>query len=220
MENIKDGKIATGVTAKTGGVIEFTNFKTGEKEIEKYYDSALSKTEKASVNYYAHNGYSTLNRARYLDEIPAENDMLIRNGFTKEFTNNKRISGQGNINAWSEKNIVSPMSKAPNYKGVSYRGEKLTLDRYNEFDLKQGDILPVKSFWSTSAKKTVATSFAKGEVGKVIYTITGKKGKILNGLSDFVSEAEVLLMPNSKFKIDKVVKNNKTGRIDVSLTEI
>ena len=216
----EDGKVATGAIAKTGGVIEFTNFKTGEKEIGKYYDSSLSKVERDSVKYYCGNGYSTFNRARYLDEIPADNDMLIRNGFTKEFTNNKRISGQANINAWSEKNIVQPMSKAPNYKGVTYRGEKLTLDRYNEFDLKQGDILPVKSFWSTSADKKVAMGFGKGEVGKVVYTITGKKGKIVNGLSDFMSEAEVLFMPNSKFKIDKVVTNKKTGRIDVSCTEI
>jgi hypothetical protein len=218
MENIKDGKPVNTVKVKTGGVIEFTNFAKGDKEIEKYYKQALNQGQREAVDFYSTSGYTYVNASRYLDEIPAQNSMLLRNGFD---WGGKRINMADNINAWSQKNIVDPMSKAPNYKGVSYRGERLSIDQVKSWTNKNktGDVLPVKSFWSTSADKKVAKRFGDGEA-TIMYTITGKKGKILNGLSTFRDEAEILFMPSSKFKIDKVSVEAGGSQINVSLTEI
>tara|TARA_Y100000401_G_scaffold98144_1_gene85808 strand:+ start:4074 stop:5270 length:1197 start_codon:yes stop_codon:yes gene_type:complete len=221
MENIKNGKLVKGAKVKTGGVIEFTDYKRGDKEIEKYYNKALNDREKSAVDFYSQNGYSYLNKARYLDEITAENDMLVRNGFTTK--KGKKIKGAEDINAWSQKNIIDPLSKAPNFKGTVYRGEAISGDALKWWtgfgDNLVGDIHTVKAFWSTSASKKTAGNFGRGGA-RITYIIQSKKGKILNGLSNFRHESEVLFMPNSKFKIDKVLINDSGRDIKVSLTEI
>jgi SPP1 gp7 family putative phage head morphogenesis protein len=118
--------------------------------------------------------------------------------------------------------LSSFLENAPKVSDTTYRGKKG--DRvFNEFKtLKKGDIYSEKAFMSTTYDKAIADKFADGNYNKVIMTIKGKNGVLVEKYSDVRTEKEVLFNKGSNYKIEsiKTEKKGLFGKILVSLIEI
>jgi len=75
---------------------------------------------------------------------------------------------------------------------------------------------------STTRDKNTISKFMGSEAYQVEMHIKGKKGVLIETLSDARSEKEILFQKESNFKINKIkVKKNKfTGKIIIELVEI
>ena len=110
---------------------------------------------------------------------------------------------------------------------VLYRGRPITNEqRAQEIDrLKVGDIMEDKGIVSTSVSEEVGTDFAKfdldGVKRRALLEITAPEGAkgyaIPKGYSQYDREEEVILPPNSKFKVTGIEEVNGIKRIAVDL---
>jgi len=99
------------------------------------------------------------------------------------------------------------LGKLPNYKGQVTRFT--TWSKGSIKRLKIGAIRSLKAFTSSSKKKGFTWN------GKTKLIIQSTKGKFIGMMSQYPSEEEVLFMPNSKFKVTKVVPAKSEGQKDV-----
>ncbi|MNL54330.1 Photox toxin [compost metagenome] len=92
-------------------------------------------------------------------------------------------------------------------RGMSLQGEELkqALSTY-----RPGAIVEENGFTSTST--------ASGFGGNVRVVVNGKSGVDVAGISHYASEAEILFMPGTRFRVDQVV--NEGGSYRIELTEI
>jgi hypothetical protein len=124
------------------------------------------------------------------------------------------------------KNTINELSSflesAPKVSDTTYRGKKG--DRvFNEFiNLKKGDVYHEKAFMSTTYDKSIADKFADGNYNKVVMTIKGKSGVLVEKYSDARTEKEVLFNKGSEYKIESIKTEKKGfyGKISISLIEI
>ncbi len=118
--------------------------------------------------------------------------------------------------------LSSFLDSAPKVTATSYRGKKG--DRiFEEFkSLKKGDTYSEKAFMSTTYDKNIADNFANGSYNKVLMTIKGKSGVLVESYSDARTEKEILFNKGSKYKIESIKseKQGKYGKILVFLIEI
>ena len=170
-----------------------SNFKATTVQEAKIKNKSVNLTdvEKKSMQTYTGSGYTYINE--YLrgltDSVPSK---------------------------WNEisQGLESALSKAVTWDATSWRGVKLgNVRASNEFikdwgKYKVGDIWRPKGFTSSSARKSMAESWAKFDINKVdkknvLITIEGKNGKYVDRFSSHSGEDEVLFKPNSRFKITK-----------------
>ncbi|UTZ21549.1 ADP-ribosyltransferase [Vibrio campbellii] len=110
------------------------------------------------------------------------------------------------------KQVRGAMSKLPEYKGITYRGAWVKESLLNK--LQVGDVVVEPAFTSSSAIPEVAKRFAitrpnsPQPLQRALYEIQIKSnGRALGGLSEFGGEAEVLLPPNTYYKVTKIELN-------------
>lgn len=108
----------------------------------------------------------------------------------------------------------SGLEKLQKYKGSVYRGADLTPEQINEYKkaFKKGEVWTEKGFTSSSMEKQSAFK------GSVRYEIISKTGVIIEDLSKFQHEKEVLFKPNTKFKILEIRENNE--KISIIMEEL
>lgn len=102
-------------------------------------------------------------------------------------------------------NIASKgLNKLKSFEGDVYRGSGLNEAAFNTYvkALNNGKPVIEKAFFSTS--KDITKKFDKN----TIYKIKSKTGKLVEELSEYQSEQEVLFKPNTKFKIISAIKND------------
>ncbi|EAS63319.1 putative NAD(+)--arginine ADP-ribosyltransferase Vis [Photobacterium leiognathi lrivu.4.1] len=107
------------------------------------------------------------------------------------------------------KTVRSAMTKLPRYKGVTYRGAWVKLSLLNK--LQVGDVVVEPAFTSSSVIPEVAKRFAvvrpntPQPVQRVLYEVQVKSnGRALGGWFGSRGEAEVLLPPNTYYKVTSI----------------
>lgn len=96
------------------------------------------------------------------------------------------------------------LSKLPDFQGITFRGSDLTsyeIKKYHKA-LDEKVIIKEYSFLSTSRVKKQANQYRK----TVLFEIFSKNGKLIEKVSKFVNEQEVLFRKNSKFKVLSIEK--------------
>jgi hypothetical protein len=83
----------------------------------------------------------------------------------------------------------------------------------------KGKNIKINTFLSTSSRNNI--EFGNSKQNKVFFTVVGKNGKNVKGLSSHPGEDEYLFKTGSKFKVSKTSKETKNGKelINITLTE-
>lgn len=103
---------------------------------------------------------------------------------------------------------ITGLSKLPDWKGTCFRGARQPLVDFKK-QYKVGKVINYDSFLSTSRDKSASEVFAKKNVKDTVGVMLFMKikfGKDVSKLSLVEAEAEVLLLPGSSFKVDKIEK--------------
>lgn len=116
------------------------------------------------------------------------------------------------------KQVRSAMKKLPRYKGVTYRGAWAKQSLLNK--LQVGDVVVEPAFTSSSTIPEVAKRFAVVRpnsplpLQRVLYEVQVKSnGRALGGLSEFGGEAEVLLPPNTYYRVTNIELNRGSAMV-------
>jgi hypothetical protein len=155
----------------------------------------LSKEEKASINGYTDGEYFSLNS--YLRGL---NVSATR----KDYFDNYR-----NL-------LNNALDEIPNkFVGAVFGGTTLDSKALKEYKdaLKTGD--PITHDYFTSASKDPGASFG----GNTKFIIHSKTGRLIESISEFSHEKEVLFKAGTKFKVKKVEKRSD-GFTYISLDEV
>ncbi|EDP60219.1 ADP-ribosyltransferase [Vibrio sp. AND4] len=114
--------------------------------------------------------------------------------------------------------VSSAMKKLPRYKGVAYRGAWAKQSLLKK--LQVGDIVVEPAFTSSSIIPEVAKRFAvvrpnsPQPLQRVLYELEVKRdGRALAGLSELDREAEVLLPPNTHFRVTDIEWNRGSAMV-------
>ncbi|GEM75528.1 ADP-ribosyltransferase [Vibrio sagamiensis] len=121
--------------------------------------------------------------------------------------------------------VKSAMKKLPEYKGIAYRGSWIKQSLLDK--LRVGDVVLEPAFTSMTVIPEVAKRFAivrpqtMHSVRRVWYSVkVNKKGKAFGGLSEFSREGEVLLPPNTYFRITHIESFHKTSFIAIETVSV
>jgi hypothetical protein len=114
-----------------------------------------------------------------------------------------RISKGENITLFGTL-LAECLDKLPDFDEIAYRGVNLTsieFQRYNDaFEI--GTILTEPFFISSSSSIHVGNSY-----GTDLFKIFSQRGKIVDKISKYPNEKEVIFRFNSKFKVFAIEKN-------------
>lgn len=167
-------------------------------ENEKVWIEGLSEAEKNVVSEYTTNSGSKWNH-------------YLRTGDEKKLYDHSK----------DQIELVSKtLEAAPKYEGIVYRGLGFN-EEHNSFieQLSEGNIFVDKGFMSTTYKKeNVYGAFTSGK-SAVIFEINCKSGTLIEHLSQYANEKEILLNKNSKFVIDKVEHDKINNIYNVKMTQ-
>ena len=138
---------------------------------------ALTVYEKAIIFKYSEDGYLDLNETLRLSE-------------------GKDISNFGIL-------LDKCLNKLPDYQGIVFRGVEMT---YNELDKYRLAFINKESvtehfFLSTSESKAKAYEWSKGNY-RVLFRILSKRGKVIESVTKYKIEKEILFRYNSDFIVD------------------
>lgn len=149
-------------------------------------NSGLSPYEVALIYHYSESGYEDIN------------ENLIQN--------------KGEITTEYEKLLVESLDKLPNFIGRVYRGVKLNANQKQYYFNAFAAEIPLNSysFLSSSKKVTIANMYSSGDT---IFEIISKTGKEIENFAKFginsgQNEFEVLFLPNVKFDVLDIRKDN------------
>ncbi|NOJ18699.1 ADP-ribosyltransferase [Vibrio jasicida] len=116
------------------------------------------------------------------------------------------------------KQVRSAMKKLPHYKGVTYRGAWAKQSLLNK--LQVGDVVVEPAFTSSSTIPEIAKRFAvvrpnsPQPLQRVLYEVQVRNsGRALGGLSEFGGEAEVLLPPNTYYRVTNIELNRGSAMV-------
>lgn len=153
-----------------------------------------------SINIYSSHFYQEINK--------------FNRGLLKSFDSKNGITKK-----WYEaltRQINSGLDEIPNkYKGLVFRGTSLDQKQLEPYinAFKNGSVHIEKAFLSTSYSENKAFG------GNVFFEITSKKGTMIEKLSDFESEKEVLFKAGQKFKVTDVIDKG-SGNYFIKMEEI
>ncbi len=145
------------------------------------------------------------------NKLPFHASSIIA-AYTARVPTYKNISHSNINSALSGRNILSEniiklkvtleseLYKLPSQPAISYRG--INFGNYD--DLKPGKFFSENNFLSSSLNELTALEYGK----KYLFIINGKSGKFIKNLSVIKKDEEVVYLPNTIFKIDKVQKSN------------
>lgn len=161
----------------------------------------LTELEGTAIHYYTRTGSSVLNQNLR---------KATKSGYTQilEQVLNRAIS---KLDTFGEPEV--------------YRGTKMTQNQLRRYQRakKSGKVITEKSFLSTSYKIKQAAAF-HGSPGmtRVLFTVVHKDGKLIEELSDFEHEGEVLIKSKSKFKVVDIerTKRGKEGIYKIVLEQV
>ena len=148
----------------------------------------LSNNERAAVYMYVNNNYKEINTA------------------LRQWNYGKL----DNIKKWVIDTLDDFLSKQPNYTKEVYRWSQMSKENLSK--LKVWDILEEKWFLSTSSERKMVNAFLEKDTLRnksYAMIIKSKTGKDIWQYSTIPIEKEVLFQPNKKFKITKIVTENK-----------
>ncbi len=150
----------------------------------------LNDLEKAVIYWYSDSGYIGLN------------ELLLQ-------SKGKRISRLG-------KYLDLALSKLPNFEGITFRGSDLSDSEIRKYQraFDEKIIITEHSFLSTSRLKNKANQYRR----TAMFEIFSKNGKLIEKVSKFVNEEEVLFKRNSKFRVLNI--ENKDSYVYITLKEI
>jgi hypothetical protein len=121
------------------------------------------------------------------------------------------------------KMAVAALDALPDYNGTVYRGGTISNDIIDKY--KEGEIVTEKGFTSTSVASDIASGFQDKQLKKsvpnlgfVSYVIKSKTGKLVEDLSIFDEEKEVLFKPETKFKV--LSKKSVDGVTTIYMEEV
>ncbi|AUI85910.1 NAD(+)--arginine ADP-ribosyltransferase [Vibrio azureus] len=161
----------------------------------------LTESEREALEDFSISGYKVTND--YL-RLSGSADWGSTASSAKEFVNK----------------VKSGMRKLPRYKGIAYRGSWIKQSLMDK--LRVGDVVVEPAFTSTTVIPEVAKRFAivrpqtTAPIQRVWLAVDIKKqGKVLAGLSEFSREGEVLLPPNTYFRVTHIENFHKTSLIAV-----
>lgn len=180
----------------------------GDSLIEGLEGQPLTFAEEEAIKLYTTQDYREVNAA--LGNYP------LRNG--------KRVT-QADWNVrqrYIHENLPTALSKLPAYKGVSYRTIEIAPENMAKFikEYKPGKGVSFANYVSTSVKgkgKLGAKSAKEfleqgGQSNIVVYTIHGKRGRDIRGLSSLGGkEGEILFTHDSNFRVRNVTALPKGG---------
>ncbi|MGI9949031.1 ADP-ribosyltransferase [Vibrio hyugaensis] len=116
------------------------------------------------------------------------------------------------------KQVGNAMKKLPRYKGVTYRGAWVKQSLLNK--LQAGDVVVEPAFTSSSTIPEIAKRFAvvrpnsPQPLQRVLYEVQVKNnGRALGGLSEFSGEAEVLLPPNTYYRVTHIETGQNSAMV-------
>ncbi|MCK9154643.1 MAG: ADP-ribosyltransferase domain-containing protein, partial [Paludibacteraceae bacterium] len=96
------------------------------------------------------------------------------------------------------------------YKGTVYRGTKLDeASLITIMGMKPGDSVYMKSFTSTSLLESKASEFNSD----VLFEIESLTGRNISHISDYPTEKEVLLSPDTRYKVESIEFEQKSIRV-------
>ena len=108
------------------------------------------------------------------------------------------------------------LSKLPNFEGITFRGTDLSRSEIRKYQQAFDDkiIITEHSFLSTSRLRNKANQYRR----TVMFEIFSKNGKLVEKVSKFVDEEEVLFRKNSNFRVLSI--ENKDSHVHIILREI
>jgi NAD:arginine ADP-ribosyltransferase len=98
------------------------------------------------------------------------------------------------------------LSKLPNFEGITFRGAKLSdyeISKYQQALDNETSIID-HTFMSSSRLKNKANEYRR----TVMFEIFSKNGKLIEKVSKFVNEQEVLFRRNSQFRVLDIEKRD------------
>ena len=151
----------------------------------------------------------------------------VINSYTNRgyYVNAKIVDGNLNENDVKYvKTLNASLDKVKSEKGTFYRGMGMNAGSRTEKLVKfllenKGKNIKLNTFLSTSTRSNI--EFGNSKQNKVFFTVIGKNGKSVQGLSSHPSENEYLFKTGSKFKVSKTSRESKNGKelINITLTE-
>jgi len=180
IENLQSAALNQGIPPYQGARMpgSFSDYDAADAAIKKM---TLPDAEKNAIKDYTGEGYKKLNRN------------LIDN---KKLTDAQKLLST---------NVDKALDHLPTYSGDTYRGIKFfesDASRFGRFwNMQPGDKVSFPAFTSTTINPTVAQDLAIDAADSVIFTIKSKSGKIIDGLSKFAYEKEVLYKRGSTFRV-------------------
>ena len=163
----------------------------------------VTKDEKSSIGIYTASSYNPINQ--------------FHRGIKKEISS---------VNNYVSNTLEKFLIRAPKVSATTYRGLGLSEYNVDQFitTLKKDAIWADKGFMSTTYDKAKALEFGTTDRVKCLVEIKGKKGVLIESLSDMKEEKEVLFNKGSQLKVkDFKIKRDKAGiftEIFVSLVEL
>jgi hypothetical protein len=196
-------------------------FTPGSSGVDEYSPSdannSLSEMSNKDLNYTSYTATDKLDT----------NWKEVINSYTNRgyYVNAKIVDGNINENDIKYiKTLNASLDKVKSEKGTFYRGMGMNSGSRTEklvnFLLEnKGKNIKMNTFLSTSSRSNI--EFGNSKQNKVFFTVVGKNGKNVKGLSSHPGEDEYLFKTGSKFKVSKTSKETKNGKelINITLTE-
>jgi ADP-ribosyltransferase exoenzyme len=140
----------------------------------------LTVYEKAIIYKYSEDGYLDLNEKLRISE-------------------GKNISTFGVL-------LDECLSKLPDYQSVVYRGDGLTDSELERYYLAFKNDQPLKEYFFASSSKSRLKAYEWcREKNRVLFEIFSLHGKVIEDVSKYSAEKEVLFKYNSDFEVDDFI---------------
>jgi len=111
--------------------------------------------------------------------------------------------------------LLAAFNRAPKYEGTVWRGLSGLSDEVYKNFLSQ-DIITFKAFSSSTVSEAFGTGYVRGLVGKnVLLEIRSKSGVLIQNVSIFEGEREVLFAAGSRFRKVSMKDKKKTFLVDL-----
>lgn len=155
----------------------------------------LTVHEKAIICKYSEDGYEDLNERLRLNE-------------------GKDISDFGML-------LDESLSKLPDYQGIVFRGVEMTYGELNKYRLAfiNKESVTEHFFLSSSESKAKAYEWSKGN-HRVLFRILSKRGKVIESVTKYKVEKEILFRYNSNFIVDSFTFDENNNVYFITKTEI